>query len=151
VIDFEVEIKGARELHDAILRLGDAKAIKRALKKTIRAGASVLRREIRKRAPKKTGTLRKSIKVKPWSRTRNTLGFSVGPDMRVAPHAPLVEYGTGPRKQKSTGRSTGQMPARPFMRPAYEAIKDEVVKAILDRGWKAVEEETRKLSVGAGK
>lgn len=40
-----------------------------------------------------------------------------------APHAHLVEFGTGPRFQKTTGRYVGQMPAKPFMRPAFDAEK----------------------------
>jgi hypothetical protein len=31
-----------------------------------------------------------------------------------------VERGTGPRQQKKTGRLTGSMPARPFLRPAFD-------------------------------
>lgn len=33
----------------------------------------------------------------------------------------FVELGTGPRVQKTTGRRTGSMPARPFLRPAFNA------------------------------
>lgn len=43
----------------------------------------------------------------------------------------LVEYGTGPRKQKD-GTNTGSMPAQPYMRPAYEETKDQIVQIISD-------------------
>lgn len=37
-----------------------------------------------------------------------------------ASHGHLVEYGTGPRFTKD-GRYTGEMPPRPFLRPAFDA------------------------------
>lgn len=43
-----------------------------------------------------------------------------------APHAHLVEFGTGPRYHKS-GRYVGIMPPDPFLRPAWDANKDEVL------------------------
>ena len=50
-----------------------------------------------------------------------------GPNKGYAGH--LVEYGTGPRRQKD-GTSTGSMPAQPFMRPAYEETKEQIVEII---------------------
>jgi len=38
-------------------------------------------------------------------------------------HGLFVERGTGPRVQKTTGRRTGSMPARPFLRPAFDTEK----------------------------
>ena len=65
-----------------------------------------------------------------------------GPYKGYAGH--LIEYGTGPRKQKD-GTSTGSMPAHPFMRPAYEETKDQIVEiikeecgAIIADGFRAV-------------
>lgn len=55
-----------------------------------------------------------------------------GPSRRVmyvgstAPHAHLVEFGTGPRFHKS-GKYVGIMPPDPFLRPAWDAHKDEVL------------------------
>ncbi|MZR14227.1 hypothetical protein GQE99_14485 [Maritimibacter sp. DP07] len=46
---------------------------------------------------------------------------------KEAPHAHLVEFGTGPRWQKSTGRYVGEMPANPFMRRSWEATKGRVL------------------------
>jgi HK97 gp10 family phage protein len=50
----------------------------------------------------------------------------VGPDRR--PQAHLLEFGTGPRVQTTTGRSTGQIAPRPYLRPAF----DETSGAVLD-------------------
>ena len=45
----------------------------------------------------------------------------LGPDLKKgAYHAHLVEFGTGPRYHES-GRYVGEMPAQPFLRPAFDA------------------------------
>lgn len=46
-----------------------------------------------------------------------------------APHAHLVEFGTGPRFQKN-GRYTGIMPPDPFLRPAWDANKNKVLATL---------------------
>jgi HK97 gp10 family phage protein len=43
-----------------------------------------------------------------------------------SPRAHLEEFGTGPRKHKS-GKSTGIMRARPFMRPAWDQTREQVL------------------------
>ena len=47
----------------------------------------------------------------------------------TAPHAHLVEFGTGPRYHKS-GRYVGIMPPDPFLRPAWDANKDQVLATL---------------------
>ena len=63
----------------------------------------------------------------------------------TAPHAHLVEFGTGPRYQKS-GKYVGIMTPDPFLRPAWDANKDEVLanlaKAIRDEIEKALRRRT---------
>lgn len=49
----------------------------------------------------------------------------------VAPHAHLVERGTGERYHKS-GKFVGIMPAEPFVLPAFLAKRDSVLTAIRD-------------------
>lgn len=56
-----------------------------------------------------------------------------------APHAHLVEFGTGPRYQKS-GKYVGIMPPDPFLRPAWDANKDQVLATLAD----AIREEIAK-------
>ena len=56
----------------------------------------------------------------------NRVSVTVG---AAAPHAHLVEFGTKPRRQKTTGKSTGVMPANPFIRPAFD---EGVQSAIVD-------------------
>lgn len=51
------------------------------------------------------------------------ISANVGP---TEPHAHLVEFGTGARHHKS-GKSTGVMPAQPFVRPAFDNRVDDAV------------------------
>lgn len=51
--------------------------------------------------------------------------YSRGSD-GYAPHAHLVEFGTGPRYKKN-GQYVGQMPAQPFMRPAFDGGKETFI------------------------
>lgn len=45
------------------------------------------------------------------------------------PVAHLVEFGSGPRQHKS-GKSTGIMPAQPFMRPAWDQNRQAVLDSL---------------------
>lgn len=49
----------------------------------------------------------------------------------LMPHAHLIEFGTVERFHKS-GKSVGRMPARPFMRPAFDANVDAVLAAMTE-------------------
>ncbi len=94
------------------------------------AGARIIRDDAKARAPVKSGRLKKSIKAKKGKRRHKLFATAFASvDFKIAPHAPFVEYGTGPRKLKS-GKSVGQMPAKPFFRPAIDARKDEVARVV---------------------
>jgi hypothetical protein len=74
----------------------------------------------------------------------------VQPGGEDAPHAHLYEFGTGPRVQASTGRATGAMPARPFLRPAWDMAQPVMLATLRREVWaeieKAVERARRKAA-----
>lgn len=45
----------------------------------------------------------------------------------IAPHGILNEFGTGPRYHES-GKYVGEMPAQPFMRPAFDGTARTVIR-----------------------
>lgn len=49
----------------------------------------------------------------------------IGKGQNAARHAHLIEFGTEERRHAS-GKSTGAMPRRPFMRPAWDALHGKV-------------------------
>lgn len=63
----------------------------------------------------------------------------------TARHAHLVEFGSGPRYQATTGRYTGQMPPHPFMRPAWDRHKDRLVRELPELLWREVYKAARRL------
>lgn len=68
-----------------------------------------------------------------------------------SPHhrlAHLIEFGTRPRIQKKTGRYTGVMPAKPFVRPAVDQSKDTAERKVRDAIGRGVEREATRLGAG---
>lgn len=90
-------------------------------------------------------------------RGRSKVVLYVGPvtqDGDGAPHAHLYEFGTGARVQSSTGRVTGSMMARPFMRPAWDAGKAVMLATLKREVWAEIEktvERARRKAARASK
>jgi HK97 gp10 family phage protein len=63
----------------------------------------------------------------------------------TAPHAHLVEFGTGPRWQETTGRFTGQMPPRPFMRTAWDQHRGQMLTLLPKLLWEEVYKAARRV------
>ena len=60
--------------------------------------------------------------------------------------AHLFEFGTGRRKQKSTGRDTGTIRARPFMRPAWDANKTTALEILRKQLWLEIKRATERAA-----
>lgn len=86
------------------------------------AAARVLYEEARTRCPVKTGLLKSAIyRVHSVSESRPGRDvYHVSWNASKAPHGHLIEFGTS------------RMAARPFLRPAYEAVKDAAISAGVD-------------------
>lgn len=63
------------------------------------------------------------------------------------PEAVLVEFGTGPRFHES-GKFVGQMPAQPFIRPAFDANARTFINRLGGRLGRLVEGAARRLNKG---
>ncbi|MEO5331320.1 MAG: HK97 gp10 family phage protein [Magnetococcus sp. YQC-5] len=138
-----IHIDGLKEISDAMLKLPQ-KVAANALRQAVYAGAVVIRNEARQRAPVNTGTLRRSIIVRrPKKKTdRNVQKMEVavrrgkkyrnqgrrGNLSQDAWYWHFIEFGT-----KATRRRQYAAPARPFMRPAFDAKKMDAVTAIANK------------------
>ena len=85
-----------------------------------RNACKMLAADVKTRIPVETGALKKSVKVRAGKRKRDTIRMLViitgGPDeVGVPAH---VEYGTA------------NMPARPFLRPAVAAKRDDMISLV---------------------
>lgn len=135
-----LKLTGFKELADAMRELGPRVA-KNTLRRAVSAAATEVRNEARNRAPVDTGEMRRDIMVK---RERDTKGemsakYSVfvltGKKSRIKGMRRNVDRNSFYWRFMEFG--TSKMAAKPFMRPAYEAKKEDAVRIIgekLDEG-----------------
>lgn len=139
-----ITVKGDKALARKLKRL-PARIVAKAIKKGIRAAAKPMVKTAKQLATRETGTLQKSIGIglKTFRRTgavQIRLGprksiTGVGPDGRIRKpfkYAHLVEFGND------------KLPARPFMRPAWEQHNKRLVKSLPAAILTAVEREAKK-------
>jgi HK97 gp10 family phage protein len=147
-------LTGAKELEAALRelpkRIGKA-TITRALKKAaapIEADAQ-LRASETKAALGERGvsiSTKLSRRQKRGKRVdKNTVELYIGAHSARRGLAHLIEFGTGMRRHKS-GKSTGRMAARPFMRPAWDANKGRLLEVISDELWIEIKKTAERLA-----
>lgn len=143
-------IAGAREI-DELLKKLPVRVAKRVVGNAMRAGGRVVQREAKLRAPvgieephPKYGKLRDNIRVKTVAEKGTSAAVAV--HIGAAFWGFFLEFGTGVRRLKKArvlsdgttvfGTEVGPMPARPFMRPAWDSSKaaalDRIAKGLGD-------------------
>jgi HK97 gp10 family phage protein len=139
-----VEVKGLRELREALVKKIPAEMQGKVLQSALAAGARPIVADAKARAPKKTGTLRRSLfsfRVKSASTgtreeraIRPRQGKKFQKAGRDAFYWRFVEFGTA------------KMPAQPFLRPAFESKKQDALAAIVKQLGVAIEKAARKAA-----
>jgi HK97 gp10 family phage protein len=144
---FSIGVEGLEALQAKLTELSTKQAEK-AIRKALRAGAEIEQAAIAERAPVKVGTggilpdgaLKNDIVIK-MKKDDGGIYVVVTPDKYTAYVAKWVEYGHRgvqggkSRKNRKGGYSgpgvhTHDVPEHPFIRPAFEATKEEVAQAI---------------------
>lgn len=144
-----VNISGLPRLQAALRELSETfgtAAGQRAAEQALMAIARPIVQDARRLAPRRTGKLRRSIRARPLRVRAGRRYVRVGGAVNIraaARHAHLVEFGTGPRRQRG-GRYTGAMPARPFMRPAWERHRNRLMADLAPRVWEHVAKTARR-------
>lgn len=169
----QFELFGAEEL-EAALRTLPKNIGKAALKRALVNAAKPVAEDARRSAPVRSGLVRDNITVSTKLSKRQARAFrkrgkgEVTAFLGAAPsrRAHLIEFGTGPRahrksgesksgKARTPGRSTGQAPAQPFMRPAWERGKQRILDDFSVALWKEIEKavarQARKALRAAGR
>lgn len=119
---------------------------KRILKTSLSAGAIVIKKEAKKNAPRKTGTLRKAIKHKRLKSHVPTVRIFVDKGNKAKNdgwYAHIIEGGAKAHKitpRRGKGLSIGDrvvkeidhpgITAKPFMEPSFNSKYKEAIKAI---------------------
>ncbi len=133
-------IRGGPELAAKLGRLSDDMAGK-ALEDATTAGALLVQNAAVRKAPFLTGTLRRSIHIRTSFRSRTRAVVAVGTNVVYgaiqefggiirAKTAPFLVFRTKDGRWHRT--KSVQIPAHPFMRPALDEEKDNVVREIGD-------------------
>ena len=135
-MDFDIKFEGLDKLIDKIEDIGDVQAIASAMQDA----CNLVEGAAKDKAPKDTGALRRSITSKIEVTGSEIDGIVFTP----LEYAPYIEYGTGLYAENGNGRQTpwvyrddkgdyhythGQHP-HPFLRPALNENKDEIIKTI---------------------
>jgi HK97 gp10 family phage protein len=150
----KMKLHGAKELEAALRqlpkRIGRA-AIRRALMK---AAQPIVNDAKGRAAATKPGLGEKGISISATMSRRqkrgrrkdkNAVEIFIGAHSAGRGLAHLIEFGTGPRYQKN-GRYTGQTPAQPFMRPAWDAGKMPAWSQLQKLLWAEIEKAARSLA-----
>jgi len=149
------KVTGFRDMERALadLKRGTAKgAARRAIKKTLApvaeaAAASPFEIAVTSRLNKTQARGARG------DRGAALLTLYVGPideDGKGAPHAHLLEFGTGPRFHKS-GKFVGAVLADPFMRPAWDQHRGQMLEKLGANIWAEIEKSLARAAKAAAK
>lgn len=131
-----IELEGINDLLSSLEELGDLDNFKDALGKA----CALVERSAKQKAPKGTGELRRSITSKVESNGSDIQGVVFTP----LEYAPYVEFGTGLfaenggrqdvpwnyQDDKGEWHSTSGMKPRPYMRPALNENREEILRIL---------------------
>ena len=132
----EIKFDGLENIIDRLGKLKDVKKYEDALKKA----CMLVERTAKQKAPKGTGELRRSISYKVESQGDELRGVVY----TTKEYAPYVEYGTGLfaedggrqdvpwnyQDDEGNWHSTSGMRPRPFMRPALDENREEILRLL---------------------
>ena len=109
------------------------RAMPREVEEIITAGGQDLKRAV----DNKTKGIKRTGKYHRSNRLDIERGHTIAAEVsNKSKHAHLVEYGTGPRRQKKTGRYTGVMPETAPFRSAFDEnearLSNQVTSKVLD-------------------
>ena len=138
-------ITGDKALLKLLKKLPD-KTARKVSRQAVNAGATPILKAARRLVSVDDGTLKKALdkKVKTYKKTKAVVAI-IGPRSREAPHGSLLEFGSGPRIQTTTGREVGSMPAKPFLRPAAQQEGSNAFSKMRAKMGQGIEREAMKL------
>ena len=116
-------LQEVRDLFDTLMREAPE-----AYKHELQKAGDVIENSAKSKVNSVTGNLKSSFRTKEMF-TEKKQKVSVMAGGAKAPHAHLVEYGH--RQVTSKGEVVGDVPAHPFLRPAFEEHKEALVKSLV--------------------
>lgn len=164
---FKFELTGMKELMDALEQLPTVAMQKGAIRNALKEAGKPIAEAAKENVPVRTGKLRDSIKVSTSLKATQRKGRFDRSSVTVyvgssSPLAHLIEFGTTKRELEDPrivtigGRTvkitnTGQVSPRPFLRQAWDANKEKVIKIFGDAMWVQIQKAARRLAKKAAK
>lgn len=144
MIDTKIDFSGLMDLSEDLNALSKAEN-RKVLRDATRAAATIFKDEAVKRAPVLTGKLKRNIVVM----TQRDRNGDISSGVHIRGRNPRT--GNSDNKMKASNRNnafywrfvemgTSEMPAVPFIRPAYDARQEEAAKAAFARANLAIDE-----------
>jgi HK97 gp10 family phage protein len=129
----ESKMDGMPEIIEALKNMGVSLETKE-MQDMLKREAQPIIETARRLAPNDTGNLRQSIQFITRMDKQNRTKVLIGPHGNWYNHylGVMFEYGTVSRIQEKTGRYTGMIEARPFMRPALDQNAGKVTDGIIN-------------------
>lgn len=151
----KVKVEGLRELDKALSELPKATG-RNVLRRAGRKALEPIVEDARGMAPSDTGRLREEMTVSTrLSKRQAALHRKMVKDSKASIEmfagagysrvAHLLEFGTAQRFHKS-GKSTGAVSPRPFMRPAWDAGKEKVLETFKTELWTEISKAAARLA-----
>lgn len=145
MIDFGLDFSGLNDIAKDLEKLSRAENNK-VLRDATRAGAEVLKEEVIDRAPARSGKMRKNVVVV-TQKSRRKGEISSGVHIRgVNPrtgNSDNTMKAKNPRNAfywRFVEMGTVNMPAHPFVRPAFDTRQEEAANAAISRANRAIDE-----------
>lgn len=141
-----LRIEGAKQIERRLKTL-PAKVAGKITRQALRAGAKVIQAQAVSDAPRQTGLLARSIKVRAAKRKRGRIGILVqtagGFFKGRTYYGAFQEFGwrVGPRR---LGNKRRQVPGKHFMREAFDSQKVEAAQVVTEQLKAGIEREAAK-------
>ncbi|KMV33911.1 HK97-gp10 family putative phage morphogenesis protein [Franconibacter pulveris] len=145
MIDINLDFSGLDEIARDLETLSRAENNK-VLRDATRAGAEVLREEVIQRAPERTGKMKKNVVILTQkARRRGEISSGVhirGVNPRTG-NSDNTMKANNPRNAfywRFVELGTVNMPAHPFVRPAFDTRQEQAAQAAMERMNRAIDE-----------
>lgn len=141
-----VRVAGLKELDEALKQLPKSVG-KTVLRNALKKAAAPVVADAKANAPRDRGDLAESIDIRAtltrrqrrMRARRGAVEMFIGPSFPLGAHGHLVEFGTV------------KMPARPFLRPAWDSNKERVLETFGKLIWAELAKAAKRLAKRAAK
>lgn len=162
----KIEVDGALDIQKALAELGDPRAVRTALRSTLRKAARPMLEKIRSKAREDKGTLKRSVKMAAAKGERfdsPEFGIVIGIDANEDPAREVVRKTKSGRGKGGTYRDPGVAgvavieefgrpgeAANPFFRPGFDEEGDATIRRFGEEAGPIIEKTAARLAKKRG-